>query len=198
MSIEEIAVSIRLRPLSTKELENNGATCWEVPGPTSLLDLKHEKLYLFDRVFNESCPTEKLYEELGENFVWKAMEGYNSCIFTYGSRGSGKTFTFQGNQSVIHSLIHLSFSSIFAYISSINTWDYVVRCSYFEICNEMITDLLSPDNISLTSKDLCNLGFGEKRNLSEMCVASIDQALALSALGTSFRDGVSNDSGQAV
>ena len=39
----------------------------------------------------------QIYQDLGEDVVEAAYEGYNACVFAYGQTGSGKTYTMMGN-----------------------------------------------------------------------------------------------------
>ena len=72
------------------------------------------------------------------------MEGFNGCIFCYGQTGSGKTYTMYGNNKT-PGLVPLSVESIFAYIQETPEREFLVTCSYLEVYNESINDLLNPD-----------------------------------------------------
>lgn len=61
----------------------------------------------------------------------------------YGQTGSGKTYTMLGNQQEAGILPH-SFRDLFDTIEKDLNKTYVLRCSYFEIYNEQIYDLLKP------------------------------------------------------
>lgn len=39
-----------------------------------------------------------MYEDIGEEMLLHAFEGYNICIFAYGQTGSGKSYTMMGKQ----------------------------------------------------------------------------------------------------
>jgi hypothetical protein len=63
------------------------------------------------------------------------MEGYNGTIFTYGSTGSGKTYTmFGNNDGIIPSAVELIFNKLE------NTSK--LSCSMIEIYKENLIDLL--------------------------------------------------------
>ena len=90
------------------------------------------------------------------NFLWI---GYNGCIFAYGQTGAGKTYTIQGqgfdmNQSQYFSskenntigllprVVDSMFSDIESAHDTSSNITYTVKCSYLEIYNEQIIDLV--------------------------------------------------------
>lgn len=94
------------------------------------------------------------------------MEGYNGTIFAYGQTGSGKTYTIQGPdiedvESGIESEENLgimprAFDYIFKTIKmkqNEEEAEFLVKCSYFEIYNEHIMDLLDPEHGSLLLRE---------------------------------------------
>ncbi|KAI0953490.1 hypothetical protein AcW1_007692 [Taiwanofungus camphoratus] len=77
------------------------------------------------------------------------MDGYNSVIFAYGQTASGKTFTLSGDEDQ-PGIIPRAMKDIFAYIRRTPTREYLLRCSYLEIYNETIHDLLAPPSSSVS------------------------------------------------
>lgn len=74
------------------------------------------------------------------------LGGYNGTIFAYGQTGCGKTHTMMGvpQDPQMRGIIPNCFAHIFGCIDQ-NEGDkrYLVRCSYLEIYNEDVFDLLS-------------------------------------------------------
>lgn len=74
------------------------------------------------------------------------VEGYNGTMFAYGQTGCGKTYTMIGCPTD-PGIIPRAFQHI---VNIINTSDqskkYVIRCSFLEIYNEDVHDLLSYDS----------------------------------------------------
>lgn len=60
-------------------------------------------------------------------------------MFVYGQTGSGKTYTMMGNSN---GLMQRSFTEIFSKIDRLPNTECIVTCSYFELYNEQIIDLL--------------------------------------------------------
>lgn len=75
------------------------------------------------------------------------MEGYNGTIFAYGQTGCGKTHTMIGlkNNKAEKGIIPNAFDHIFGFFDAKanNSKKFLIRCSYLEIYNENIRDLLS-------------------------------------------------------
>jgi chromosome segregation ATPase len=69
------------------------STC-EVPTPTSLniQSDKVKKLFVFDRVFDETTTQEGVWQYLSDS-VASFIKGYNVSILAYGQSGSGKSYT---------------------------------------------------------------------------------------------------------
>lgn len=77
------------------------------------------------------------------------IEGYNGTIFAYGQTGCGKTHTMAGIQTSEETkgIIPRAFQHIFGCIDEAGDGTkYLVRCSYLEIYNEMILDLLGQNH----------------------------------------------------
>lgn len=78
--------------------------------------------------------------------VESVLEGYNGTIFAYGQTGCGKTHTMVGVESSdeLKGIIPRAFLHIFGAIDAEGaSKKFLVRCSYLEIYNEKILDLLS-------------------------------------------------------
>ena len=140
---ENILVAVRLRPLIETEIKASYWPRWETHD-NNVNEIEGKRDFIFDKVFSSKTTTEEIYEELGESIVIKCMEGFNGCIFCYGQTGSGKTYTMYGNNKA-PGLVPLSVESIFAYIQETPEREFLVRCSYLEVYNENINDLLNPD-----------------------------------------------------
>ena len=129
---------------------------------------------------------------MAENLVWSAMDGYNATIFAYGQTGSGKTYTMKGNLRRNPGLIPLSLQDIFEYIKSTPEREFLLRVSYFEIYNEIINDLLSPQNTNLSIRESKKNGI-YLDGLKEEIVLSPEQAMSLLAAGEAYRHVGSTD-----
>lgn len=89
--------------------------------------------------------------------------GYNATVFAYGQTGAGKTFSVLGpspeqipnekERNTFRGLIPRIFEYIFSIIGKTKTEgptiEYMLKCSYLEIYQEQIVDLLDPQSENL-------------------------------------------------
>ena len=103
----------------------------------------------FDRVYSIDCDSQLIYKEMCKDVVASALEGYNGSIFMYGQTTSGKTFTMLGSPNN-PGILPCTLRDIFLKINKIGkenpNINYKVYCSYIEIYNENIHDLLTDSN----------------------------------------------------
>ncbi|KAF9458828.1 kinesin-domain-containing protein [Collybia nuda] len=143
---DKVMVSIRVRP-------TDAHTAWEAnPSTNSIkLDPTHSKnptsaaqtsSFNFDSILT-GTPNKPIYTTVARSHVHAAMEGYNAVIFAYGQTASGKTFTLSGDDDE-PGIIPRAMKDVFAFIRRTPTREYLLRCSYLEIYNESIHDLLAP------------------------------------------------------
>ena len=82
--------------------------------------------------------------------VESVIKGYNGTIFAYGQTGCGKTHTMLGvpDDPNLRGIIPNCFAHIFGFIDEKNDgMKFLVRCSYLEIYNEEIHDLLVESHV---------------------------------------------------
>ena len=85
-----------------------------------------------------------------KSIVESSLNGVSGTIFLYGQTGSGKTYTMLGpNRNQIYEnngvLIH-SFEEIVYKLQNDSSKNFNIKCSYFEIYNENVYDLLKPES----------------------------------------------------
>ena len=152
---DNIQVMVRVRPLNSRESAEE--TCLGVDQQSNkiVLDAKPEqKVFIFDWVGGESTKQEEIFDVIGKPMVQTCLEGYNCCIFAYGQTGAGKTYTMQGrgleydaSDKINRGLQPRVFDYIFGMTGREMREDpdrqYLIYCSYFEIYNEHIIDLVT-------------------------------------------------------
>lgn len=103
-----------------------------------------------------------------------SIQGYNCSIFAYGQTGAGKTYSIMGNLDDLQSNIYCESRGILPRIiedivKELNTdkhQEYTLTCSYIEIYNEQIFDLVLVYLCSFqVIKDLIKLGRVKKEFL---------------------------------
>ncbi|RID63434.1 hypothetical protein BRARA_E02444 [Brassica rapa] len=196
-----VQVLIRLRPLSTMERTTQGhGRCLKQESPQTLVWLGHpETRFTFDHVASETISQEKLFRVAGLPMVENCLSGYNSCVFAYGQTGSGKTYTMMGEISEAEGSLGQDCgvtARIFEYLFSRIKMEeegrreeklrFSCKCSFLEIYNEQITDLLEPSSTNLQIRE--DLGKGVYvENLVELNVRTVNDVLKLLLQGAANR-----------
>ncbi|KAL1202656.1 Kinesin-like protein KIN-12C [Cardamine amara subsp. amara] len=196
-----VQVLIRLRPLSSMERATQGnGKCLKQESPQSLVWLGHpETRFTFDHVASEAISQEKLFRVAGLPMVENCLSGYNSCVFAYGQTGSGKTYTMMGEISEAEGSLGEDCgvtARIFEYLFSRIKMEeegrrdeklkFSCKCSFLEIYNEQITDLLEPSSTNLQLRE--DLGKGVYvENLVEHNVRTVTDVLRLLLQGATNR-----------
>ncbi|XVE97836.1 hypothetical protein REPUB_Repub03eG0053000 [Reevesia pubescens] len=141
---EKILVTVRMRPLSRREQSMYDLIAWDCVDDHTIIfkNPNHERPathHSFDRVFDPSCSTQKVYEEGAKDVALSALTGINATIFAYGQTSSGKTFTMRG-------ITENAVKDIYEQIKNTQERDFVLKLSALEIYNETVVDLLNRDS----------------------------------------------------
>ncbi|XP_066535073.1 kinesin-like protein KIF15 isoform X2 [Hoplias malabaricus] len=162
---DAIKVYVRVRPLTqgtglTTDGDQN--LCLTVTSPQTVrLHSKPEpRNFTYDHVADVDTSQESVFSSVARNIVESCMNGYNGTIFAYGQTGSGKTFTMLGPNEMndfsdeLRGVIPRSFEYLFFLISrevekSAGAKSFLCKCSFIEIYNEQIFDLLDSASASL-------------------------------------------------
>ncbi|EZF34379.1 hypothetical protein H109_02342 [Trichophyton interdigitale MR816] len=156
-----IRVIVRCRGRSDREVKENsgvvistegvkGTTVEVSMGPNAL----GNKEYQFDKVFSPAADQAIIFEDVVTPILNEMLSGYNCTIFAYGQTGTGKTYTMSGDMTETLGLLSDSAGIIprilHALFQKIEGVDSSVKCSFIELYNEDLRDLLSSeDNVKL-------------------------------------------------
>ncbi|XP_076985700.1 kinesin-like protein KIF15 [Tamandua tetradactyla] len=161
---DAIKVFLRVRPPSEGPglADGEQSLCLSVLSPTTLrLHSNPEpKTFTFDHVADMDTTQESVFSTVAKSIVESCMSGYNGTIFAYGQTGSGKTFTMMGpseSDQFSHNLrgvIPRSFEYLFFLIDREKEKagagkTFLCKCSFIEIYNEQIYDLLDSASAGL-------------------------------------------------
>ncbi|CAH9083646.1 unnamed protein product [Cuscuta europaea] len=191
-----VKVVVRLRPA-------NGATNGErmVQAVSKDSVSAGDKMFTFDSVFSSNSTQEDVFQSIGIPVVKDALAGYNTSLLAYGQTGSGKTYTLWGPPSAmvetplikgLQGLVPRIFQTLFSNIqreqesSDYKQTSYQCRCSFLEIYNERIGDLLDPVQRDLKIKDDAKNGFYVE-NLTEEYVSTYEDVIQILIKGLSNR-----------
>ncbi|XVF01191.1 hypothetical protein REPUB_Repub04eG0067300 [Reevesia pubescens] len=193
-----VQVLIRVRPLNGMEKSTHGYNrCLKQETSQSIAWIGlPETRFTFDHVACETVDQEMLFRMAGLPMVENCLSGYNSCMFAYGQTGSGKTYTMLGEiedlelkPSSQRGMTPRIFEFLFARIQaeeeirSDEKLKYNCKCSFLEIYNEQITDLLDPSATNLLLREEVKKGVYVE-NLSEFEVQTVSDILKLLTQGS--------------
>ncbi|MCO5582074.1 hypothetical protein L7F22_035965 [Adiantum nelumboides] len=153
-----VQVIVRIRPLNITETAANGtSTCLRQESPHALTWLGQPESSMTLEALQE-----QLFQVAGLPMVENCIQGYNSTIFAYGQTGSGKTHTMLGDIEGSNQKLSCNCGitpRIFEYLftrvkmeEASHSQDHLIftcKCSFLEIYNEQITDLLEPTSTNL-------------------------------------------------
>ena len=110
------------------------------------------KTYQFDKVFSPAADQAIIFEDVVAPVLTEMLSGYNCTIFAYGQTGTGKTYTMSGDMtdtlgllSDAAGIIPRVLYSLFQKLES-DEVECSVKCSFIELYNEELRDLLSADD----------------------------------------------------
>ncbi|CAH8306519.1 unnamed protein product [Eruca vesicaria subsp. sativa] len=181
-----VQVIIRTRPLSSSEISTQGNNkCVRQDNGQAITWIGNpEARFTFDLVADENVTQEKMFKVAGVPMVENVVAGYNSCMFAYGQTGSGKTHTMLGDieggtrrHSVNCGMTPRVFEYLFSRIQKEKEvrkeekLHFTCRCSFLEIYNEQILDLLDPSSNNLLLREDHKKGI-HVENLKEIEVSS--------------------------
>ncbi|KAI3633046.1 hypothetical protein MIR68_009121 [Amoeboaphelidium protococcarum] len=196
MSNSNIQVVIRVRPISQKEVAGGSWSAWDVRNRSILYQvdqggktLSSAQQFMFDRVFHQENNAQ-VYSSV-QPLIKSCLDGFNATIFAYGQTNSGKTHTMQGSGKEI-GIIPLAMQDLFSEIQNTPSREFLLRVSYLEIYNEVIKDLLCPENDNLKIHETAEREIFVG-NVREEIVTSVEEVIQLMQIGERNRHvGVTN------
>ncbi|CAH2015206.1 unnamed protein product [Acanthoscelides obtectus] len=145
---------------------------------------RHGEVYIFDHIFNQECTNSDVYGSVVKPLVDSFMEGFNATIFAYGQTSSGKTHTILGNKTD-PGLFQLVSNQLFQHVADQVDKRYLIGCSYIEIYNEKINDLLDKSNQGLTIRE--DIKGNVLLDAREAVVDNVDQVMENMMQGNKIR-----------
>ncbi|ERE74724.1 kinesin-like protein KIF15 [Cricetulus griseus] len=185
---DTIKVFVRIRPPAegTGSVDGEHSLCLSVLSQTTLrLHSKPDpKTFVFDYVAGMDTTQESVFSTVAKSIVESCMSGYNGTIFAYGQTGSGKTFTMMGPSDSdnfsqnLRGVIPRSFEYLFSLIDREKEKagagkTFLCKCSFTEVYNEQIYDLLDPASVGLYLREHIRKGV--------FVVGAVEQAVASAA-----------------
>ncbi|XP_060923979.1 kinesin-like protein kif7 isoform X2 [Limanda limanda] len=187
-----VQVAVRVRPLLPKELLHCHESCITVDTELCRVTLGHDRHFLSDFLFEESCCQEEVYSESVQPLIDAFFQGFNATVFAYGQTGSGKTYTI-GEANIcsfrdeVQGIIPRAVADVFKLLDENDLTDFSVRVSYLEVYKEEFNDLLE---VETASKDI---HIREDKGNIVLCgvkeceVEGLDEVLSLLESGNTAR-----------
>ncbi|KAF2719166.1 kinesin-domain-containing protein [Polychaeton citri CBS 116435] len=158
-----INVVVRCRGRNDREVrENSGVVVSTDSIRGSKVDLSmgpsalSNKTYQFDKVFSPAADQGMIFEDVVAPTLDNVLSGFNCTIFAYGQTGTGKTYTMSGDitdiqptpdaAGIIPRVLHSLFDRLGENENRNESNEYIVKCSFIELYNEELRDLLSVDD----------------------------------------------------
>lgn len=170
-----IQVVVRCRGRNSREIAANSPVLvylpndsYSVTNPTvsiqqsqQLAGMIDSKVYTVDQVYGPQADQELVFEKVARPLFIDFVEGYNVTILAYGQTGTGKTYTMCGDcnydveEGTIEAAVSLGemmgiipriLNELFKTLDEYPESDYVVKCSFVELYNEELKDLLADDS----------------------------------------------------
>lgn len=208
--MENIHVTLRVRPLNPKELSNKDECVWSMSPQQNLMEFKPKEFpskasffaksaFTFDQHYTPTALNQDIYQKSVKPLILTSLEGINTTIFMYGQTGSGKTYTILGGKEFLKEepnktipdkkdlgILLLSINELFESIRKDEEKTYMVKCSYVEIYNDNVFDLLKPlnniRNENITINEDQHKEFFLK-GMTEQWINSCDEIIEMLRLG---------------
>jgi kinesin family protein 11 len=153
-----INVVVRCRGRNEREIKENSAMVVNTDGVKGKLvelfqgaSALSNKTYNFDRVYSPAADQTTVFDDTVKPILDEMLAGYNCTIFAYGQTGTGKTYTMSGDMTdtlgmlsdeagIIPRVLQQLFNKL-----EIDDREHAVKCSFIELYNEELRDLLSVD-----------------------------------------------------
>ncbi|XP_010508553.1 PREDICTED: kinesin-like protein KIN-12F [Camelina sativa] len=188
-----VKVVVRIKP--TKEY------CWKVKKVSNDSYSVQDRQFTFDSVLDSILNQDDVFQQVGVPLVRDALSGYNTSVLSYGQNGSGKTYTMwgpagsmledpspKGEQGLAPRVFQMLFSEIQRekMKSAGKEVNFQCRCSFLEIYNGQISDLIDQTQRNLKIKDDTKNGIHVEK-LTEEYVDSYEDVAQILMKGLSSR-----------
>ena len=143
--------------------------------------------FKFDKIFTKEVTSEKIYLDICQDIIKGFLKGINGTIFTYGQTTSGKTYTMLGNINY-PGILPCSLKNLFDLLEfqkKEQNSNYNLYCSYIEIYNEIIHDLIGDaTGCKIIEDNNYGLIVSEAQKI---CINSFEEGIQLKDIGEEKR-----------
>ncbi|WVR09342.1 hypothetical protein IAU60_006408 [Kwoniella sp. DSM 27419] len=141
------SITVETTPLTSSSLSYTTASTYGGSHQPST------KTYPFDKVFGPEADQTMVFNEVADGMLDEVLAGYNCTIFAYGQTGTGKTYTMQGDLELTNlnkpkstaGIVPRVLHRLFSLLENSDNTEFSVKCSYVELYNEELRDLLATE-----------------------------------------------------
>lgn len=146
--LDNVRVAVRIRPLVESEVTRGSQVAVEKVAQAEKVVVNNTDAFTYNFVFDGKNSQEDVYRKTVSEMIDRLFGGFNATILAYGQTGSGKTYTmgtsFDGCLDEDIGVIPRAMQDIFERIEkNSNQTEFVVKCSFMELYQEQLYDLLS-------------------------------------------------------
>ncbi|CAE7877456.1 kif19 [Symbiodinium sp. KB8] len=176
-----ILVAVRCRALLPQERVTGGHAIISIANRTTViledphttaaddylrLNKSKERRYHFDQACDETAQNLEVYERTTRFLIPSVIQGFNATVFAYGATSAGKTHTMLGYPGE-PGIMLLTLRDLFSEVANQKDNNHFeIKCSFLEVYNENVRDLLRPDGDFLDIRE---------DPVKGMCVAGISE-----------------------
>ena len=143
--------------------------------------------FKFDKIFTKDITSEKIYLDICQDIIKQFINGINGTIFVYGQTTSGKTYTMLGNINY-PGILPCALKNLFDLLEhekKSHNFNYNLYCSYIEIYNEVIHDLIGDaTGCKIVEDNNYGLVIPEAQKI---CINSFEEGIQLKDIGEEKR-----------
>ena len=143
--------------------------------------------FKFDKIFTKDITSEKIYLDICQDIIKQFINGINGTIFVYGQTTSGKTYTMLGNINY-PGILPCALKNLFDLLENekkAKNLNYNLYCSYIEIYNEVIHDLIGNGTGCKITEDI-NYGLVIPE-AQKICINTFEEGIQLKDIGEEKR-----------
>ncbi|KAI4988346.1 hypothetical protein ZWY2020_029976 [Hordeum vulgare] len=194
-----VKVVVRVRPAVSLPVDGKDLFFVRRTSPDSIA--VGDRAFAVDGFLDDRASQEDVFQQVGVPMIHSALAGFNTSLVCYGQSGTGKTYTMWGPLAAMfdnrsdradRGVVPRFFRSLFSQIqgnqesSPEKHTSYQCRCSFLEVFNEQINDLLDPSQRNLQIRETTGNGI-HVENLTEEYVSTVEDVNQILMKGLSKR-----------
>ncbi|CAM0873778.1 unnamed protein product [Alopecurus aequalis] len=194
-----VKVVLRVRPAVSLPVDGKDLFFVRKTSPSSVT--VGDRAFGVDGFLDDRASQEDAFHLVGVPMIDSALAGFNTSLVCYGQSGTGKTYNMWGPlAAMFHSssnradrgVVPRFFQHLFSQIqgkqesSPEKQTSYQCRCSFLEVFNEQINDLLDPSQRNLQIRETTGNGI-HVENLTDEYVSTVEDVNQILMKGLSKR-----------